>query len=174
MGLDILQAGLELGVKIIRLGVGNQPAARAVTAIRGAPVGDQEEDAVRITVDDARDGHGAFLADRVLGFARSDIGFFDARDDLPTDRTVRILGVDQVEEMGRDRQGQLMRGKETTFPLFLGQRQPLLELRKGGDAVAELPVPVVPLRGGHVLPEPLAGMPVFAEVLRIHRLSPLS
>lgn len=65
-----------------------------------------------------------------------------------------------------------MRGEQAPFPLFLGQFEALLELRQRRDAVAELPMPVVPLRGGHVFPQALAGMPVFAEVLRIHRLSP--
>ena len=172
MGLDVLQTCLELGMEVVRLGVGDQAAARAVAAIGSATVSDQEEDAVRVAVDDARYGHGALFADGVLGFARSDVRLLDAGDDLPADRAVRILGVDQVEEMGGDRQGQLMRGEQAPFPLFLGQFEALLELRQRRDAVAELPMPVVPLRGGHVFPQALAGMPVFAEVLRIHRLSP--
>ena len=170
MLFDVLQPGLELRMEVIRLGVGDQAAARAITAIGSAPVGDQEQDAVRITVDDAGDGHGAFFADRILGFAGGDIGLLDPRDDLTADRAVRVLRVDQVEEMRRDRKRQLMGGEEAPFPLLLGQFQHLFQLGQRRDAVAQLPMPVVPLRGGHVLPSALAGMPVFAQVLRIHRL----
>ena len=173
VGLDVLQAGFELRMEVIRLGVRDQAAARAVAAIGSAAVGDQEEHAVRVTMDDARHGHGAFFADGVLGFARGDIGLLDARDDLPADRAIRVLGVDEVEEMRRDRQRELVRGEEAPFPLLLGEHEHLFQLGQRRDPVAQLPMPVVPLRGGHVFPSALAGMPVFAEVLRIHRLSPL-
>ena len=87
------------------------------------------------------------------------------------DRAVRVLGVDEVEEMRRDRKRELVGREEAPFPLLLGEHKHLLQLGERGDAVTQLPVPVVPLRGGHVFPSALAGMPVFAEVLRIHRLS---
>ena len=168
--LDVLQARLELGMEIVGLGVGHQTAARAITAIRGATVGDQEQHAVRVAMDDARDGHGAFFADRILGLADGDIGLLDARDDLTADRAIRILRIDEIEEVRRDRERELVRGEEAPFPLLLGQLQQLLQLGQRRDAVTQLPMPVVPLRGRHVLPSALAGMPVFAEVLWIHRL----
>ena len=162
MLFDILQTGFELGVKVIGLRVRDQAAARAITAVGGAAVGDQEEHAIRVAVDDTRDRHRALFADRVLGFTRSNVGFLDARDDLPAHRAVRVLRVDEVEEMRRDRKRELMGGKKAPFPLLLRQLQHLFQLGQRRDAVAQLPMPVVPLRGGHVLPSALASMPVFA------------
>jgi hypothetical protein len=67
-----------------------------------------------------------------------------------------------------------MRGKQATFPLFLRQFQSLLQLGQRRDAIPKLPMPVVPLGGGHILPKALAGMPVFAKVLRVHQLRDLT
>lgn len=53
---DVLQSGLELGVKVVVLGIRDKPAAGAVAAIGSATVCDEEEDAVGIAVNDPVNG----------------------------------------------------------------------------------------------------------------------
>ncbi len=126
MLLDILQTGFKLGMEIIGLGVGNQAAARAITAIRCTTIGHQEQDAVGVAMDDTRDGHRPLFANRILGLARGDVGLLDSRNHLSAHRAVRVLGVDQIEEVGRDRKRELMRCEQAPFSLLLGQFKHLL------------------------------------------------
>ena len=86
------------------------------------------------------------LAARVAHFPGGRVGFLDARNDLPPDRAVLVRRIDQVEEIRRDGQGQLVVGEARARPLLRreGRHQPL-QLLQRGDPVLELPVPVVPV-----------------------------
>ena len=53
---DIVDLLLEVRMKIITGRVADESRTRAVTAVTGAPVRHQKQDAVRITMDQARDG----------------------------------------------------------------------------------------------------------------------
>ena len=87
---------------------------------------------------------------------------------------LRLQGVKRLEgcEMDVDVAGHKGNLTDIAAAIGLGQLKHLFQLGQRRDAVAQLPMPVVPLLSGHVFPQALAGMPVFAEVLRIHRLSP--
>ena len=74
------------------------------------------------------------------------------RDDLQPDRVVRVLGVDQAHEVGRDVDPELVRHREA-LALLVGQLEDLLDLLEVVDPVAELPAPVVPLLVGDVFPD---------------------
>ena len=108
MRLDVAQALLVLRVEIVVLRVRDQPAARAVPAIRRAPVRHEEEHAVGIAVDEARHRRVRVLAQRVEHLLGADDHLLRAGDHLPADRAGRVAPVDQVEEVRRDRQRELL------------------------------------------------------------------
>ena len=51
------------------------------------------------------------LAARVAHLPGGGVGFLDARDHLAADRAVLVGGIDQVEEVGGDGQGELVIGQ---------------------------------------------------------------
>jgi hypothetical protein len=61
-------------------------------------------------VHEAWDWHMRVFAARVGHFERRSICFFKARDYLATNRTIGILGVDKVKEMGGDCKRELVAG----------------------------------------------------------------
>ena len=94
------------------------------------------------------------------------MGFFDPRDDLAADRTVFVRGIDQVEKVRRDGERELVI-REFRAGIFLGRqrRHQPMQLLERGNAVLELPVPVVPVRIRNVAPEAPAGGMKFFESL---------
>src|SRR6476646_917209 len=74
-------------------------AAGPITSIAGATFGHQEQDAVRITMDQPRDWHGRIFAARVGQVVWRSPGFFDPRNDLAPDRVVRVIARDQVKKV---------------------------------------------------------------------------
>ena len=154
MAADVLDLPVELGMEIVAAGVAHQPRPRAIPAIRRAPVRHQEQHPVGITVHQARHRRMRVLAARVAHLPRRDVRFLDARDDLPANRAVLVGRVNEVEEVGRDGQRQLVIGQRRAGDFLRRQRrhQPL-ELLDGGNAVLELPVPVVPVRIRHIGPK---------------------
>ena len=83
---------------------------------------------------------------------------FDSGNDLPPDRAIFIRRVNEVEEEGRNAQcepgvGQLRAG------VFLRRerRHEPLQLAQSGNAVAELPLPTVPVFVRNVAPKCFAG-----------------
>lgn len=116
---DVLESGFEFGVEVVILGVGDEATAGAVTAIGGAAVGDEKEDTVGVAVDDAVDGFGCFLANGVEAFFGGGMGFTRAGDDLATNGVVGVVGIDEVEEVGGNREGELLVG-EVAPGAFIG------------------------------------------------------
>ena len=86
------------------------------------------------------------------------MGFLDPGDDLPANGTEFVGGIDQVKEVRGDRQGQLLIGQGGAGVLFGREsgHQPLKLLNRG-DAVLELPMPIVPVRIGNVTPKAASG-----------------
>ncbi len=168
MGFEVAEGGFEFGVEFLFAGAGDDAAAGAVTTVGGAAVGDEEEDAVWVAMDEAGDGHVGVLAAGVGHFGRVFPGFFDAGDDLAADGAVRVGGVDEVEVVGGDCHGQLIAGEEDAGAFFFGENEVLFELGEGGDAVFELPGGGIPLLLGDagVFPvaETWAGEGFFGEV----------
>ena len=86
------------------------------------------------------------------------MGLGDFGDDLEAHGTIFVRGIDQVEKVGSDGQGQFMVGQFRAGE-FLGRKggQEFLELFDGGDAVFELPAPIVPIGIGNVVSEAASG-----------------
>ena len=100
-------------------------------------------------MDQARDGRVAVLGERVLHHRGERLVLAPERDDLAADRVVRVVGVDQAREVGRDVDAELVvRGQP--LALLVGEVEDLADLLERVDPVAELPAPVVPLLVGHV------------------------
>ena len=68
VGFEVAEGGFEFGVEFLFAGTGDDAAAGAVAAVGGAAVGDEEEDAVGVTMDEAWDGHVGVLAAGVCHF----------------------------------------------------------------------------------------------------------
>jgi len=82
-----------------------------------------------------------------------------ARDHLLAYRAIRVVAVDQVEEIRRDRQRQLLVRVVAAGLLVVRERHVALELLPGRYAVLQLPDPVSPLGLGDVLPKSLTFKP---------------
>ena len=142
---EVAEGGLELGVQLLLADAAHHAAAGAVTAVAGAAVGDEEEHAVRVAVDEAGHGHVAVLAAGVGHLIGIVPGLLDARDNLPADWAVGIVGVDEIEIVRCDGHCQLVPGEQHAGAFLLAKLEVLLELGERGDAVAELPGGAVPL-----------------------------
>ena len=108
---DVCDLPVEFGMEIVAAGVADQPRARAITAIRGAAVGDQEQHAVGIAMHEAGHGRMRIFAARVAHFPRRGVRFLDARNDLPADRAIFIRRINQVEKIRRDGERELVVGQ---------------------------------------------------------------
>jgi hypothetical protein len=163
---DVGDLLVEFGMKIVAAGVADEPRARAVTAIRGAAVGDEEQHAVGIAMHEAGHGRMRIFAARVAHFPRRGVRFLDARNDLPADGAMLIRRVNQVEKIRRDGQRELVVRQFRAGEFLRRERghQPLQLLRRG-DAVFELPAPVVPVGIGNIVPEAAAGGVEFLQRL---------
>ena len=106
------------------------------------------------------------LAERVEHLAGGDHHLVAARDDMLAEGTVRIVAVDQVEKIRRDREGQFLVGEEAAGFFRRGERHVALQLLDGRDPVLELPGPILPVRRRNVGPKALALKPdgtIFVE-----------
>lgn len=155
---DIVQLIRKTRMEIVSARIADQPRTRAITAIGRAAVGDQEQHAVGIPMHQARHRRVRVFAARIGHFPRCRVGLLQPRDDLPTDGTMFIRRIDQVEKIGRDGERQLVIGQLRAGVFLRRQRghQPR-QLFEPGDAVLKLPVPVVPIRVGNIVPETTAG-----------------
>ena len=146
---------VELGFVVLAVEVlgrvAHDPGPGAVAAVARALGRDQHQDPVRVAMDEAGHRGVAVLGERVLHHPGEGAVLAGGRDDLQADRVVRVVRVDQADEVGRDVDPELVRRGEP-LALVVGQVQDLLDLLEIVDPVAELPAPVVPLGVGHVLP----------------------
>jgi hypothetical protein len=139
VGFEVAVGGFEFGVEFLFACAADDAAAGAVAAVGGAAVGDEEEDAVRVAVDEAWDWHVGVFAAGVGHFFLMVPCFLDTGDDLTADGAIRVGGVDEVEEVGSDGEGELVAGEEDPGAFFFGEDEVFFELGEGGDPVAELP-----------------------------------
>ena len=91
--------------------VTNNAGTGTISTIRCALRGDQHQHPVRVTMHQAGHGRMRILAARVAHLPGGGVGFLDARDDLLADGAVFIRRVNEVEEVGRDGQRQLVIGE---------------------------------------------------------------
>lgn len=153
---EVFDGGVPLGFELLVGDAGDDAGAGAVSAVGGAAVGDEEEDAVRIAVDEAGDGHVAVFATGIGHFGGVGVGFFDAGDDLAADGAVGISGVDEIEEVGSDGGGELSAGEDDAGALFFAEGEVLFDLFQGGNAVFQLPLGGVPIFRGDVFVFPIS------------------
>jgi hypothetical protein len=108
-------------------------------------------------MDETGHGHVVVLAARVGHVGRRVGHFLDAGDDLAADGALKIEGIDEVEEVGRDAHGELGVGQEDAGVFLAGELDLAFERLERFDAVLHLPLPAVPLFRRGVGPEALAG-----------------
>ena len=114
---DIGDLPVEFGMEIVAAGVAHQPRAGAITAIAGAAVRDQKQHAVGIAMHQARHRRMRIFAARVAHFPGRGVGFLEPRHDLAAHRAVFIRRINQVEEIRRDAQRQLVVGQLRARPV---------------------------------------------------------
>jgi len=93
------------------------------------------------------------------------MSLLDPGNDLPPNRAQFVRGINQVEEVRRDGQRQLVVGKCRPGVLLGAQagHQPLQLLHRR-DPVLQLPVPVIPVRVGNVPPIATPCRPKFSKL----------
>ena len=85
---------------------------------------------------EAGHGHVAVLAARIGHLERRDEGFLQLRDDLPPDGAIRVVALDEIEKMRRDRQRKLAARDLHARAFARSQDEMLLKLFEPGDAVS--------------------------------------
>ena len=152
MFFEILECRLPLGFQVLLADAGDDPRAGAVAAVGRAAVGDEEQHAVRVAVDQAGDRHVRILATGVGHFLRRVPAFLDPRDHLAADRAVGVVAIDQVEKVRRDRHRQFVPGEQDSRAFNIGQIEPRLQVNERVHAVAKLPFMIVPMMHLILLP----------------------
>ena len=105
----------------------------------------------------ARDGF--VLAERVELLLRGDKHLPFPRNELLANRAIGVVPIDQVKKIGRDRHRQFVAGERHPALLLRRERHVALKILTRRQAIFELPGPVLPLLGRHMLPEPLPFKP---------------
>jgi hypothetical protein len=88
------------------------------------------------------------------------------RDDLLTDRAMLVHRVNEIEKIRRDGEREFV-VRQFRAGEFLGRErghQPLQLLRRG-DAMFELPAPIVPISVGNIAPKAATGGVKFLQAL---------
>ena len=145
MLLDVIKAGLPRFNPDVAFIFCHHARTRTVPAIGGAEAGNQEQNPVGIAVHQPRHGHGSILAARVGHFLRRNQRFLDPRNDLPPDRAIGIVGIDEIEELGRDAHAQLCPGEQHPRAFLRREAEVGFQGLEIGDPIAQLPAPIIPL-----------------------------
>ena len=123
----------------------HHPRAGAIAAITRTRIQHQQQDPVRIAVDESRHGAVVFFAQGVVGLAVGADQLMGRGDDGPAQRLPRIVAGNQAHVVGRDAEGEHRPGAHQGLAFLLGEHQHLLQLSQGADPMAGLPTPVVPV-----------------------------
>ena len=102
--LEVRESLVEIRVQLLFAGAAHYSASGAITTIRSATVRYQEEDSVRVPMNQPRHRHMAILPTRIRHFPRCGIPFLHSRDNLSPNRTLGVLHIDQIEEVRRYRE----------------------------------------------------------------------
>src|ERR1051326_249181 len=143
---DVIYLPVEFRVKVVSGRITNQARARAIPAISGAAVGDQEQHTIRIAVHQPRHRRVRIFATRVQHFPRSAMGFLKPRDYLPANRAILVCRVHEVEKIWRDGQRQLPVSQRRACTLLRSHGgQQTLKLVERRYSMLQLPLPIVPV-----------------------------
>ena len=106
---------------------------------------------------EARNRRVRVFATRIAHFPRRNVSFFNARDNLPANRTILIARINEIEKIRRDRQRELFI-REQRSRVFLGSQRgkELLQLRECRDSVLQLPTPIIPIGVTDIAPKAFA------------------
>lgn len=155
MFFEVFEGSLPLSFEVLFADAGDDAGAGAVATVGGAAICDEEEDTIRVAVDEAGDGHVRVLAAGICEFFGGCPAFLDAWDDLATDGAVRVVFINKVEEMRCDGHGQLVAGEEDTCAFLVAEVDIFFKVGKGVDPVTKLPFVIGP--GFHGGVRPVAG-----------------
>src|SRR4029450_8191709 len=111
--LEIREGLVKVCVQLLLAGAAYHSTAGAIAAIRSATVRYQKENSVRIAMDQARYRHVAIFPTGIGHFPWCSIPLLHSRDNLPSNRTLGVLHVDQIEEVRRNRERKLAPGQES-------------------------------------------------------------
>ncbi len=125
--------------------VAHDARAGAVAAVRGAEVRHEKEHAVGIPVNEARHRAHLLLGERIRRFAGAAHEFRGARDHGAPERLLGVVVREQAHVVRRHADGKHRASPLEREPLVVREVQDALEGLEILDAVADLPVPVVPL-----------------------------
>ncbi len=132
-------------MKIIVLGITDQTASRAIPAIGRASIGYKEQHPIRIAMHQARHGRMGIFAHGIQHLLTRNDYLPRSRDHLLANRAFRIVAIDQIEEVRRDRHGQLLAGMLAARHFVPSQIDQRFELLEGRYAVPKLPSPILPI-----------------------------
>jgi hypothetical protein len=93
------------------------------------------------------------FAARIGHFDWRPVRLFDPGDDLAADRTIWVLGIDEIEKMRSNSQCQLISREDNSSAFFAGKGDLLFELLQVGNPIFKLPLPIVPKFGSDIGPE---------------------
>jgi hypothetical protein len=148
MSGDVLDALVDLSQGDLAVMLTGETAAGAVTAVHGALVSDQQQDAVGITVGQAGTRRVGVLMQGVGILVIGELQLVAGGDRLLTDGIVGIVQIDQGQIVRGDSHAQLaQRGGNALF-LFGSQLDVLFQLIQRLDPVFDLPMPIVPFSAG--------------------------
>ena len=142
---EILNGLVPLGFQFLVRNSGDDTGPGAIAAVGSAAVGDEEKDAIGVSVNESGDRHVGVFTTRIRHLRGIGVGFLDAWDNLTADGAVRIGRVDEIEKMRGDCGGEFRPGQEDAGPFFLAEGQVLLDVSEGGDAVLQLPLGRIPV-----------------------------
>ena len=139
---------LRLEEDAVVVGVFHHARPRAVAAVGRAGVRHQEQHPVRVAVHDP--GHRAVpvLSEGILRLSGHAEILVGDRNHRPSERVLGVVRIQEAEVVRRDGKGQGARMPLDCSPLIVGQPHNLFQRLEGAHAVAKLPSPVAPLRGG--------------------------
>ena len=147
---DVVDALVDLRHRHLAVVLAGKAAARAVTAVHGALVGDKQQHAVGIAVRQTGGRGVGVLVQRVGVQSVGVLQLLGAVGSaMLADGIERIVQVDQGQIVGGDGHAQLAERLGNTGLLIGGQVHVLLQILHRLSAVGDLPMPVVPqiLRG---------------------------
>ena len=125
--------------------VAHDPRPRAVAAVGRAEIVHQQQDPVRIAMDQAGHRAVAVFAQRIVGLARCPLELRRGRNHRPAQRLLRIGPRKQAHVVGRDADREHGAAFDQGLSLVRRQDQHPLQLLQRADPVPRLPPPVVPL-----------------------------
>ncbi len=102
---QITEGLLEIGVQLLLAHAAHDAAPRAIPAVTRATIRHEKQNAIRISMHQTRHRHVRILTAGIGHIVRRRPRLFDPRDDLAANRAIRIVALDQVEKMRRDRRG---------------------------------------------------------------------